>query len=194
MAINVLGLCLHHANHYEDALAVREAELAMARRVGVSEENFLAVQANLAQTYSSLGKLEEALSMERDVYAGSLKLNGEEHTDTLKVANNYASTLVTLERFEEAKSVLRKTLPVARRGLGGNYELTLRMRWNYAKALYRDDRATLDNLREAVTTLVESERTARRVFGSAHPLTEGIERDLQTSRAALRDRETPSGK
>ena len=194
MALNVLGLCLHHAKHYEDALSVREAELSAMRRLGDIVGNMLAVQANLAMTYNALGRDEEALSMERDVYAGSLKLNGEEHTDTLKVANNYASTLVTLERFEEAKSVLRKTLPVARRGLGGNYELTLRMRWNYAKALYRDDRATLDNLREAVTTLVESERTARRVFGSAHPLTEGIERDLQTSRATLRAREAPSGK
>ena len=194
MAINVLGLCLHHAKHYEEALSVGEAELAMDRRLGASEYNILAVQANLAMTYAELGRLEEALSMERDVYAGSLKLNGEEHPDTLKVANNYVSTLVTLERFEEAKSVLRKTVPGARRGLGGNYELTLRMRWNYAKALSRDDRATLDDLREAVTTLVESERTARRVFGSAHPLTEGIERDLQTSRAALRARETPSGK
>ena len=82
--------------------------------------------------------------------------------------------------------MLRKTLPVARRGLGGNYELTLRMRWNYAKALYRDDRATLDNLREAVTTLVESERTARRVFGSAHPDTAWLEQSLQCAQEILR--------
>ena len=65
---------------------------------------------------------------------------------------------------------------------------------SYARALYEDPAATLDDLREAATTLKETERTARRVFGSAHPLTEGIERDLQTSRAALRACETPSGK
>jgi len=29
---------------------------------------------------------------------------------------------------------------------------------------------TLDDLREGVTTLEETERTARRVFGGAHPL------------------------
>ena len=33
----------------------------------------------------------------------------------------------------------------------------------------RDDGATLDDLREAVTTLEETERTARRVLGGAHP-------------------------
>ena len=53
----------------------------------------------------------------------------------------------SLERFEEAKSLLRKTMPVARRVLGESHELTLKMRWIYAAALYRDDGATLDDLR-----------------------------------------------
>ena len=65
--------------------------------------------------------------------------------------------------------------------------------WAYAVALYRDDAATLDDLNEAVTTLEESERTARRVLGGAHPDTIGIEGNLQKARAALRARETPSG-
>ena len=66
------------------------------------------------------------------------------------------------------------------------------MRMNYALALYLDTDATLDDIREAVTTLEETERTARRVFGGAHPLTKGIEHHMQKSRAALRARETPS--
>ena len=45
--------------------------------------------------------------------------------------------------------------------------------------LYKDDGATLDDLREAVTTLEETDRTARRVFGGAHPLTVDIEDSLQ---------------
>ena len=52
--------------------------------------------------------------------------------------------------------------------------------------------ATLDDVREAVTTLEDAERTARRVLGGAHPLTMVIERALQNARAALRARETPS--
>ena len=44
------------------------------------------------------------------------------------------------------------------------------MTWNYAEALYQDTGATLDDLREAVTTLEETERTMRRVFGGAHPI------------------------
>ena len=63
----------------------------------------------------------------------------------------------------------------------------------YAEALYRDDGATLDDLREAVTTLEDAERIARRVFGGAHPLTTGMEEELQDTRAALHARETPRG-
>ena len=54
----------------------------------------------------------------------------------------------------------------------------------YAEALYKDD-ATLDDLREAVATLEDTERIARQVFGGAHPLTVDIEDDLRTARAAL---------
>ena len=65
------------------------------------------------------------------------------------------------------------------------------MRWNFAKALYRDDSATLDDLREAVTEHEEIEPIARRVLGGAHPVTIGIEYHFRKARAALRTRETP---
>ena len=68
------------------------------------------------------------------------------------------------------------------------------MRWVYALSLYADPGATLDDLREAVMTLEETEPAARRVLGGAHPLTEGVEDELQDARAALRARETPPTK
>ena len=67
----------------------------------------------------------------------------------------------------------------------------LRMRLNYAMALFMDDDATLDDLREAVTTLEKTERIARRVLGGAHPTTTGIEENLQGARALLRALEEP---
>ena len=88
---------------------------------------------------------------------------------------------------------MRKTIPVARRALGENDENTLKILWSYAMTLYKDRSSTLEDLREAVTTLEELERTARRVLGGAHPLTVYIEDDLQATRAALAARETPSG-
>ena len=68
------------------------------------------------------------------------------------------------------------------------------MRKIFADSLYNDDDATLDDLREAVAMLEETEPTARRVFGGAHPTTTEIEQCLRESRAAIRAREgTPPG-
>ena len=59
--------------------------------------------------------------------------------------------------------------------------------------IIRKQGATLEDLREAVTTLEDTERVARRVFGGTHPLTSAIEGKLRKSQAALRRaRETPS--
>ena len=119
-----------------------------------------------------------------------MKLDGEEHEITCIAANNYADTLVNLERFEEAKSLSRKIVPVTRRVLEKHDDLVLRMRWNYAKALYNDPGATLDDLREAVTTGENTERIARRILGGAHPNVGSMEESLQQARATLRRRET----
>ena len=96
-----------------------------------------------------------------------------------------------LERFEEAKSLLRKMMPIARRVLGESHELTFQMRCSYANVLCDDPGATIDDIREAVTTFEETERIARRVFGGAHPLTTAIERNLRRGRDTLRAREPP---
>ena len=127
--------------------------------------------------------------MRQDAYSRTLKLEGEESRNTFLEASNYAVSLQKLDRFEEARSLLRKVMPVARRVLGDNDRLTLKMRWNYAEALYQSDGATLDDIREAITTLEEIERTARRVLGGAHPVTVDTEDALRDARAALRARE-----
>ena len=97
--------------------------------------------------------------------------------------------LIDSSLFEEAKALLRKTMPVARRVLGECHDLTLMMRWKYATALYLDTDATLDDIREAVTTLGDAGRIARRVLGSAHPLTTGIVCELRKARDALAARD-----
>ena len=189
-AMGLLGSGLHDAHCYTDAAILYEAMISMLRRVGASEASILDAQENLAVTYGTLGREEEALRMQRDIYSGRLKLSGEEHVDSLMAALNYASSLSDLGRFEEAKALLRKTLPAARRIVGESHQLTFQMRGCYAEALYKDSRATLDDFRESVTTLEDSERTARRVFGGAHPLTSMIEGELRDARPALRARET----
>ena len=132
-----------------------------------------------------------ALSISRDVYSGYLKHYGEEHEETVREGNNYSALLQQIQRYEEAKSLLRKLMPVARRVLGEGDDQAIRIGWSYGEALYHADGATLDELREAVTTLEDTARAARRVLGGANPLVAKIERALRESRAALHARETP---
>jgi tetratricopeptide (TPR) repeat protein len=190
-ALTQLGNGLSAIKNYEDALSVREAELSMERRLGSSEEDIFIAHTNLAMTYSSLGRFEEALQMERDIYSGRVKLHGDEHLLTLQAANNYASSIIGLKRFEEAKSLLRKTILVARRVLGDGNDVTLSLRANYAMALYEDPGATLHDLREAVNTFEDAERIARRLLGGTHPLLVNIESHLRCAREILRERDSP---
>ena len=189
MAMKQLGNGLDASNHHEEALSVAEAELAMRRRLGDSEHNILATQTNLACSYHALGRLEEALRTERDIYFGWLKHNGGEGNFALLAGNNYANSLNSLGRFEEARSLMRKIMPVAQRVLGESDATTLRIGYNYARALYIDPDAPLDALSEAVTRLENLERTARRVLGGAHPLAVDFEDELRNARAALAARE-----
>ena len=154
----------------------------------LAEGHLLVVQSNLANSYAKLGR-DEALRMRQEVYSGYLKLKGEEDDGTLWAALNYALNLKELHRFEEAKALLRRTLPVMRRVLGENDIITLKTRWLYARALLLDTSATLDDLQEGVTTLEETNRTARRVLGGAHPITGWVEASLHNARASLHTRE-----
>ena len=77
-------------------------------------------------------------------------------------------------------------LPVVRRVFGDDHDTTLRARTIYAAALYYEDAgATFADLREAVATLEDTVRIARRVLGGTHPLTTQIEKHLRESRRAL---------
>ena len=134
-----------------------EAELSMMRRLGASEDNMLGVQTNLASTYQRLGRMKRPCAW-RHVYSGRVRLDMARNMKNLIAASNYAWPCY-LERFEEAKALLRKTMPVARRVLGESSETTLKMRWTYAAALYNNTGATLDDLREAATTLEDPERS-----------------------------------
>ena len=80
-------------------------------------------------------------------------------------------------------------LPVVPRVVGECDEFTLSVRGNYAMAIYQDDDAATGDLREALTTLEDTTRTARRVLGGAHPLTVNIEGCLRNT-CELSARET----
>jgi tetratricopeptide (TPR) repeat protein len=168
MAMTQLGNGLSAADHEEDALSVQEAELAMERRLGASEETILIVQSNLGGTYQALGRLEEALRLSRDVYSGRLRLDGGQARSTFLAAGNYAMNLIELRRFAEARNLLRKIIPVARRVLGNDHELTLSLREDLCRAIL-DGEPTDNEKHEALEMLKDTAGAMRRILGPDHP-------------------------
>ena len=157
---------------------------------GAMPANHVMILLHLASLVTSAPAVSIATAVVNVSYHGFLKLYGEERRETLKEAGNYVTSLLTLNHFEEARLILRKTIPVARRVLGKCDIASLRMRWSYARALYQADGATLDDLREAVTTLEDTARIARRVLGLSHPTVVGIEQSQKNARIALRARDS----
>ena len=168
----------------------KEAQLSLLQRVGTSEQQILVTQSNIANTYLSLGRLEDCLRMRRDVYSGLMKLHGVENEQTLTVANNYAESLIQLKRFQEAKRVLRKVIPVAQRLLGTVHACTVSLREDLALATLQDGNSTLGEKREALRTLEDTLRVMRRVLGTQHPETQRVQRSLYRYREELSESES----
>ena len=157
----------------------------MMRRLGDSAANILVMQSNLAITYQSLERSEQASNMFRDVYCGRLKLNGEEAEETLRAADNYANCLLDLRRFKEAKKVLRKVMPVAGRVLGNDHELMSSIREDLCRATLHGD-SSANEKRDALKMLEDTLGVMRRVLGPQHPDTQRVQESLHMYRGHFR--------
>ncbi len=193
LAMNLLGLGLTDANHHEAALSVMEALLDAERRSleGLfGGECILPTQANIARCYMALGRLEETVAIEREVYARSIYVLGPVHEGTLTTALNLISSLVELGRHAEAKALGHEHIPQCRRALGSNHKLTLSLRLNFAEALFTDPTASRADVLQAVAILEDVTRGLRRVLGN-HPDTTEALRLLEGARMKREDVAAP---
>ena len=181
-AMTQLGNGLSEAEHYEDAVAVYEAELATKERLGVPESDILITRGNLAISLYNLGQLDEALSMQREVYAGRQSMSdGFRRTGNQDIAVcNLTEYLVAAREFEEAQSLAREELPAIIDRHGPDGSLTLEVRTWYARALFLEG----EDLSEAETILEEVLRRSKRVLGDSHPDTERARKFLEEVRSA----------
>jgi tetratricopeptide (TPR) repeat protein len=189
------GLSEEAVSRYPEALAVYEANLALLRRLGRSEdsETILVMQTNIAYTLSLLGRDEEALELERTIYRQRMASRGIANEHTIRAALNLSVSLSSLERFEEARTIAQKTIPVVQRTFGPDHDLTLCIRRNFVDAVSNDPKSTLADLRRAETTLKDVYRRTRRVFGCHHPETRIYEKNVKRLKAILAERNSGGG-
>ena len=152
----------------------------MLRRLGAPEGDMLIVQGNLAMTYGQLGRLDEALSMRRDVYSGHLRHRdlGPLHQSTLGAAVNLSTSLVDAGNYAEARAFMRDQMELARRAFGADHPVTLDFQWGYSRAFTLDKDVSAEQLAEVATTLEKTLKVSQRVRGREHPMTYGIRDEL----------------
>ena len=66
------------------------------------------------------------------------------------------------------------------------------MRWLYANAIILDENSSVEDLRDAVATLVSVEKGLARVMGAHHPEMRNLEAMLKEAREKLVARESAS--
>ena len=136
---------------------------------------------NLSTGYATLGRENESLRIDREVYATMKKTFGLASGRTLFAAHNLLTTLRTREHTEERAALLREVLPHARERGSENEGLCVRTA--YAQHLFLS--GSRNDLNEAVAELEDICRISTRLLGAAHPDTRARLRGLEMARNTL---------
>ena len=174
-AMTTLGCGLAHVARHEERLRVLEAQLATSVRFNPSERSVIIAWSNIANCYNQLGRQEKALAVRRDIYANSLVVTHWSEDQKIIYVLNLSKSLLDTKRYAEAKAFLREQVPKALRALHAEHRTYMSLRWNYATAICATDGASQGDLVEATTMFDELTQMTRRIYGSAHPLTEEIQ-------------------
>ena len=143
-------------------------QLCDYERLAVGEEDpkTLMAQNNYAAALCGLGRYEDALKIQREVYEKRKKALGEENADTLRVQSNLAYTLDQLGRHEEALQVQRAVYESRRKTLGEDDPDTLMTQIMLAGMLF-----SLERYEEALRLQREVYEKRKRLLGAEAPET-----------------------
>ena len=171
-----------------EALALHHEEI----HSDIRPEDFVGARINMACCHAKMGRKEESLKIERDIYAQRLASLGDSHKETLYSAHRLACDLLALSDAHriEARVLLHEVVPRAEQNqdLGPEHKCLLQLRWLYACSLWTDPRGpTLDDLVEAVAIYEDVEKIWLRVFGEKHPETLKLQREVVAARERLAD-------
>jgi tetratricopeptide (TPR) repeat protein len=155
----------YHAGRPARSISTGLIALSAAKRIlGDEHPNTLTTRANLASSYWSAGRTDEALAIEEELLRDSERIRGNDHPRTVTARANLAISYWSTGHSKAAITVLERVVSDSERISGENDQNTLTARSNLAVAYWsigRNDDALA--LLEGVVS--DSERT----LGSEHP-------------------------
>ncbi|KAN0083436.1 hypothetical protein V8E54_002524 [Elaphomyces granulatus] len=188
-AMNNLAVTLRSLGKKDEA-ATMESEVLKGRRniLGDEHPDTIAAMNNLATTLQSLatstlattlfkqGKLDEAVTMEKEVVEKRKRILGEEHSDTIAATSSLATTLYNQGKLDEAVTMEKEVVEKRKRILGEEHPDTIAAMNNLAVTL-----RSLGKQDEATTMQREVMEKSRKVLGEEHSDTIAATSSLATA-------------
>ena len=115
------------------------------QKLGKEHPNTLTSMKDLASTYWSQGKLQEASDLQERVLKMMSKILGEEHPDTLRSMSNLSLTYESEGRVKEAANLMKKAFEGSQRTLGDEHPDTIGREFTLGQlndSLHRAENAT----------------------------------------------------
>ena len=150
-AVNTIGYVHALSGELDTALNYFLDSAERARgRFEESDNAYYSAMLNVGAALSGLGRFEEALLVENEVYEILASTYGRRHLSTLRVMNNRAMTLMNLGQYDDATSQLREVVSLGQQTYGLNHPLTLTLRQSLAMLYLRVEEfaAALDEMSE----------------------------------------------
>ena len=132
------GFVHARARNFEQGLVYFEQTLEALRQTLEPDDPRLGrAMLNVASSYGQLGRLEEALEMDRDIVAFMTAAEGRRSSNTLRAMSNMANNLSALGYREQARELLVEASELAGEALGAEHPITLRTQVNLGSLLSR---------------------------------------------------------
>lgn len=185
-----LACALYAGGQYEDACHTFHAHLQVLRRICPDNEApITSCRQNLANCADVLGRLDELLVLRREIHAGSETTHGPADQRTVDAALAVASALLRFDKPEDAQTFCRETLAKVKSGCPPRDARVVTLTCALAQTLYdpaEDREYMMQDVQEAERLLMEALQASRQVFGSSHPQTIRVRKELDAVRAARR--------
>ncbi|MFW6339987.1 MAG: protein kinase domain-containing protein [Wenzhouxiangella sp.] len=172
--VSTTGFVHARARNFEQGLVYFQQALeAMRETLEPDDPQLGRALLNVASSLGQLGRLEEALAMDRQIVEFFSTTEGRRSRNAIRAMNNMANNLSGLGRTEQARALLVEASELATEALGQDHPITLRTRLNLGSLLARmDQRAEAQAILETVVA------TRLDLLGPDHPETLGAQEIL----------------
>ena len=131
------GQLLHLRGEYAAARDLLQRVVESQRRVsGVEDLDVLTSMSNLAKARRTVGDLDGAVALQREVCRGYLAMASAEDPRTLTAMSNLATALYARGDYQEARTIQERVFESRRRVLGDDEPETYRSMGNLAQTLH----------------------------------------------------------